>query len=1024
MIRRAIALIIFFYTITLSAQNVEGIVFDKITNSPIIGATVIIKNTKIGTITDFDGNFSLSNVPEGAILVFSYLGFVSQELVVNNNNISVYLEPSISELNEVVLVGYGAQSKKEVTGAVSVIDEVKIEKLNPSRVEQAMQGQIPGVNITSGSGSPGSGLNIRIRGISTNGNNNPLILVDGNVIEDLSVINPNDIKSINVLKDATAGIYGVRAANGVVLIETKTGKKDTPLNFSFDAYFGLQQTSKKLDLLGPTNYAIMVNDAAIAANRDAEFLLYPETGTDWQDEVFSTAPIVDLNLNGNGGTTKSAYSFGIALLDQEGIVAPKKSNFKRITARGNIRYDIIENLELSASTIYTNYNVNRLQENSTGSVLFNATNINPTLSVYDSTQSGGYTIAERLGGEIINPVAQIENSYNNFKADRISTNLGVKYTFFDDFVFNTKIQSNYAVVKSHVFRPEVYYGSSKNATTETNEVVENKDTYMDYTWDAFLTYHKNFNDVHDINFLIGTSVFKTTGEFTGMVGRNLNGNTIADAYVENANQITNRYPQSILDREANTFDVRLLSYFSRVQYMYKGKYLFSGVIRRDGSTRFGPNNRFGYFPSASMGWVISEEEFLKDKSFFNLLKLRASYGIIGSDRIRDYGYLSLLNGEGVYVNNQETTSEDLLVGLAEGGLANPEIKWEEQKTANIGIDAYLLDDKLNLTIDAFSRRTEGLLISAQVAGVLGASAPGSAAPVINAGTVENKGLEFSLGYEDELTEDLSFNASYNVTYVDNEVTFVSSEGGYEQDGVFGVGLGIVPSRMESGFPLGYFYGFKTDGIFQTQDEIDQSPVLTAGDNQPPAVKTRPGDLKFVDIDGDGFVNDEDKTYIGDPIPDYTMGFNLTVNYKKFDFGISAFASIGNEMVRDYERVELLANRGAYLLDRWTGSGTSNYVPRVSGKATVNNQYFSDYFVEDASFLRIQNIQLGYEFVDMLPNFGITSLRTYLSVNNLHTFTKYQGYDPSASTGNPIGAGIDKGFYPIAKSYFLGFNLKF
>ena len=887
-----------------------------------------------------------------------------------------------------------------------------------------MQGQIPGVNVTSGSGSPGSGLNIRIRGVSTNGNNNPLILVDGNVIEDLSVINPNDIKSINILKDATAGIYGVRAANGVILIETKTGKKDTPLNFSFDAYYGLQQTSKKLDLLGPTEYAKMVNDASTAANRDPEFVLYPETGTDWQDEVFSIAPIVDLNLNGNGGTTKSAYSFGISLLDQEGIVAPDKSNFKRITARGNIRYDIFDDLELSASTIYTKFDINRLQENSTGSVLFNATNMNPTLSVYDSEQSGGYTLAERLGGEIINPVAQIANTYNTTDADRISANLGLKYTLFDELVLNTKIQSNYAVVNGFTFKPEVYYGSSKNATTETNEVFENKDTYMDYTWDTFLTYHKNFNDVHDFNFLVGTSVFKTVGEFTGMVGRNLNGNTLADAYIDNANQVTNRFPQSILEREANTFDVRLLSYFSRIQYMYKGKYLLSGVIRRDGSTRFGPNNRFGYFPSASMGWVITEEEFMNDNSIFDLLKLRLSYGIIGSDRIRDYGYLSLLNGEGTYVNNQEITSDDLLVGLAEGGLANPEIKWEEQITANIGVDAYLLNDKLNFTVDAFSRRTEGLLISAQVAGVLGAYAPGSSAPVINAGTVENKGLEFSIGFQDDLTEDLSINTSYNVTYVDNEVTFVSSEGGFEQDGEFGVGLGIIPSRMEAGFPLGYFYGFKTDGIFQTQDEIDESPVLTAGDNQPAIVKTRPGDLKFVDIDGDGIINDEDKTYIGDPIADYTMGFNITLNYKKFDFGASAFASIGNEMVRNYERVELLANRGSYLLDRWTGPGTSNTVPRVSGKATVNNQFFSDYFVEDASFLRIQNVQLGYEFVDMLPNFWITSLRTYLSVNNLHTFTKYQGYDPSASTGEPIGAGIDQGFYPIARSYFFGINLKF
>lgn len=1015
-----------FTNILYSQSTATGTVKDNSTGVPLPGVSIVVQNTQNGVVTDFDGNFSISNIEAGSTIVFSYLGFESFSYVFNGEiNLQVGLVPSNSELEEVVLVGYGSQKKKEVTGAVSVIDFGDIEKLNTSTIDQALQGQVAGVNVSSSSGAPGSNLNIRIRGVSTNGNNNPLILLDGNVIEDLSVVNPNDIQSINILKDATAGIYGVRAANGVILIVTKSGKKNSKLKINLDAFFGIQQTSKKLDLLQPRDYAIFVNEAAAAGNKDPEFVIYPKAGTDWQDEVFEMAPISDLNLNGSFGTNKTAVSFGLSHLDQKGIVGPEKSNFNRITGRMNLKHDLLKNISISSTAIYTHSKRNVLQENSTGSVLFNATNMNPILSIYDSSQSAGYTIADRLGGEIINPLAQIENTYDTTLIDKFSATLGVEYSFLKNFKVTSNLQSNYSVVNSDVFRPEVFYGSSKNATTETNEVTENKDTYMDFTWDNFINYSNTFSEDHNLNVLLGTSAFRTAGKFTGLTGRNLVGNTLADAYVGNALMVTNRYDQASLDREANTFDVRLLSYFSRIQYNYKGKYLFSGMIRRDGSTRFGPNNKFGYFPSASLGWVASEEKFLNDISWISSLKFRMSHGIIGNDRIRDYGFLSVLSGEAVYVKNDEKTTEDLLVGLAEGGLANPNIKWEEQITSNFGIDASFFGDKLDLTLDVFSKRTEDLLISAQVAGVLGSRSPGSSPPVINAGTVENNGVEFSVSYRDQITENLSFNINYNLTKLENEVTFVAGENGFEKGGGFGVGLGIFPSRMEAGQPLGYFYGYKTDGIFQNQDEVDAGPVVAG------SLKTLPGDLRFTDIRNkdnepipDGLITEEDKTYLGDPIPDLVMGFNFGFNYKDFDLSVSTYASLGVEMIRDYERVELLANKGDYYLNRWSVEGTSTTIPRVTSKASVNNQFFSDYYVEDASYLRIQNVQLGYRLDDSVSSFGLESIRIYLSVNNLHTFTNYLGYDPSATSGAPIGGGIDKGFYPVPRSYFLGLNLKF
>ena len=1006
-----------FYSFAQSDQ-VSGTVLDSETKDPLPGATVLVKGTTIGTTTDFDGNFSLSDISVNSTLVVSYLGYTDTEIKITASaTYQILLNASANELQEIVVVGYGTQTKKEVTGAVTVLGAENIEKLNPTRIEQALQGQVSGVNITSGSGAPGSGLNIQIRGVSTNGDNRPLILLDGNVIEDLSVLNPKDIESINVIKDATAGIYGVRGANGVILITTKTGRKNTKLSIELDSYFGIQLTSKKIDLMQSAQYTNYSNDLA-------SFNIYKNTPTysiDWQDKVFEMAPMTSTNLSVSGGTEKSTYTAGVSYLYQDGIVGLNKSNFNRLTSRIKYQYDVLDNLKINTSVIYMHSEKNNLPEGGIGSVLYSAVNMSPLITVYNGNDYNelnnprSYSLIKAINAvEIINPVAQIYNANNTSLVDKFTASLGVDYSPWSNVKISSVFQMNHANVLNDVYRPVAYYGSSKSANRTKVEVVDHGSTFDDYTWDNFLTYENTFNDLLNMKILLGTSIFKTKGIFYGY------------SFEDGDEAVTPRFNADDKFKGADVFDSRLASVFYRIQLNYDNRYLLSGVVRRDGSSKFSPKNKFGIFPSASLGWNISEENFFSSTTINNL-KLRLSYGIIGNDRIGDFGFISRLNGEAVYSNNLEETEDDLLRGVAVGKLSNPEIRWEKQKTGNFGVDMSLFDSSLRISLDAYQRETEDLLIDAQVSGILGASAPGSGAPFINAGTVRNQGLEASIAYNTNFTDDLSFNISYNISTIDNEVLFVESENGFQQGGGWGVGLGIIPSRMEAGYPLGYFYGYKTNGLYQNQAEIDalDSNAFDAdGEDIYFHEGAEVGDLKFVDVNGDGYISDDDKTYIGDPIPDFTMGFSMGFQFKDFDFSASAYASIGNDMVRDYERQAMNTNRGTYMLNRWTPETGGNTIPRASGGSSINNNNFSDYFVEDASYLRIQNVQLGYTANDKINKFlRLDSLRMYVSANNLFTFTNYNGFDPSASGGSPIGAGIDKGFYPVSRTFMFGLNVK-
>lgn len=994
-------LIMCSFTIYAQNVNVTGTVTEATSGQPLPGVNVLIKDTSRGASTDFDGNFSLTDVPINSVLVFSYLGYQTKEVtVVNDQPLSVLLEEDSQSLDEVVVIGYGTQKKKEITGAVSVVSSETIEDLKPTRIEQALQGQVAGVNIVSNSGSPGAAATISIRGVSSNGDTRPLILVDGTVVEDLSVINPNDIESVNVLKDATAGIYGVRAANGVILITTKTGRKSMPITVEYNGYAGFQETTRKLPLLNATEYALLLNES-YAANGDP--LPFPDVsglgqGTDWQDEVFETAPIVSNAITIKGGGEKSTYAYSGSFLTQDGIVGGNKSNFSRFTHRLAYGLDFLENFNLNSGITWTTTSRRQLPENGIGSVLFNAINMAPTIGVNQA--------ANGLGFEVVNPRRQIDNTFDRFLVDKFNGNINLSYNFLKHFTAQASYQFNYAEVDRTLFSPEIDYGIQgtvdKVFDVDRSQVLETRDFFRDYTFDAFIKYERLFNDTHNLNVLLGTSVFKSTGNNTGFVGFGIPGNSIANASIEQASSVQNIFPFD------TTFDARLLSYFARVQYDYKGKYLLSAVIRRDGSSNFGPENKFGYFPSASVGWIISEESFF-NSGFVNFMKLRGSYGILGNDRIGAFRFVSVLDGEGVYVFD-----DNLQFGTTPGAISNPEIKWERQKTLDIGLDMRFWENRVDLTLDYYNKRTEDLLVSPPVSGILGASGPGSSSPFINAGVVENKGFEMTLGYTERFNDDARLSIRYNVATVDNNVVSVSGTGDFIPGGQFGVGQ-PEPARMEAGQPIGYFRGFRTNGIFQNQAQIDSSPVLN--DN------TLPGDLIFVDINGDGIIDDNDRTNIGDPIPDATMGLNISFDYKNFDFGAYAFASIGNDIIRNFERNLPNTNRTTYFLDRWRGEGTSNSFPRVTTGAT-NNTLFSDFYVEDGSFIRLQNVQLGYSFPsELLERWGLQKLRVYVSANNLFTLTEYSGYDPTASTGEPIGGGIDYGFYPTPRTYLLGMNLK-
>jgi TonB-linked SusC/RagA family outer membrane protein len=1011
-------LIIFsFFAILFSvygqAQDVSinGKVLDE-NGLPIPGASILVKGTSNATSTDFDGNYKINAASSGT-LVFSYLGYASlQEAINGRTRIEVKLSQTSQALQEVVVIGYGSQKKREVTGAVSVVDSKTLDILKPVRIEQALQGTVSGVNVTTTSGSPGAALDIRIRGIATNGDAAPLVIIDG-YIGELGLLNPNDVETMTVLKDAQAAIYGSAAANGVILVTTKTGKKNSKGKLSFNTYTGFQETARTLPTLNATQYALLLNESYANGGKALPYSNVSNLGrgTDWQREVLGrNVPIISHDLTFSGGSDKITYAVSGSHLDQEGIVGGDKSGFLRNTARVSLGADVSDKLKLKSNVIYTYFDRRTLLENGNASVLLNAVNAPSVLSPYDGDGNATVFPGGTLGNEMINPLAQIDNTYNNYNFKQISGNFGLDYTLFKDFVISSNLGFKSANSESKSFAKIVDYGGGKVFNQPRSSVSQNAINDNNYSFDIFATYNKTIANDHKIIAMVGNTIYKEYGNGLFATGFDVPNNSWDFADISLTNGAP---PEGTNPAGSYIYDERRLSYFSRVQYDFKGKYLLSGMLRRDSSTRFGPGNKVGYFPSVTAGWIVSDEGFFGQSKVVDFLKLRGSYGIVGNDRIPNNGYISQLNGEATYVFDG-----GIVNGRATGQIPNPNLKWEQAKKLDIGLDMNLFNNKVNIVADYFvDTRVDLLIPGIPVSGILGAQAPGASSPTINAGTVRNEGLEFAVNYKKDFSDDFNISLGYNVTFLRNNVVEINGAD-FLEGGVFGIGQ-PAPSRMEVGHSIGYFYGLKTNGVFQNQAEVDAAPSQVGVGS-----KASPGDIRYVDVNGDGEISFDDRTDIGDPIPAATMGFNVQLNYKGLDFSVYSFASVGNDMIRNYESISDDANRLTYSLDRWTGEGTSNFVPRVTTAGT-SNRVLSDYFVEDASYFRIQSAQLGYTLnSSFIERSGISKLRLYAGVNNLYTFTKYKGYDPGASNGNPIGGGIDDGFYPIPRTYLLGLNINF
>ena len=1027
-----------FFSFPFFSQNliITGKVVDE-NKETMPGVNIKVEGKEGGATTDLDGRYSITVDNQLNTLIFSFIGYKSQAVTVNDKiKIDIQLKPSSENLEEVVVVGYGTSRVKELTGATVQVKGESIERLNIPRMDQALQGQVSGVTISTNSGSPGGTSNIRIRGLSTSGNNNPLILVDGVVYDaqGLNALNPGDIESINVLKDATAGIYGVRAANGVIIIETKKGKKGSKPKFEVGSYYGMQSTTKKLNLLNAGEYALIKNEMFIRGGGQPIFNNTDlKVGSNWQDSIFQDAPVQSFNIGVTGGGKNSSYSIGGNYFSQDGIVGGKKSNFERYNARVNLVNSLSKKLTLTSVFLYTHEQRSVLAENGIGSVLYNTINAFPTRNIH--SPDGNYEYLDEVS-DIINPVAQIENTYNRSLTNKLVGKQEFEVKILDNLSFTNRLSYNYAIVDGKTFNPLAWYGSGKYANSALNanldpvmvfngfqynqnsdtydsvlvergaSVSEQRATYLDLNYESFLNYNLNISD-HNIKSTLGASVFRRKGDVLNGTGFNIPNNSIDYADIS-ASQSPGQFNQN--NTGSYEFEERLLSAFLRGEYSYKFKYIFSGVIRRDGSSKFGPNSRYGYFPSFSGAWIVSEESFLNYKPI-TFLKLRTSYGISGNDQIANFAYRALLNGEGVYVFDDIITA-----GVAIGTASNPDLKWETTRQLNIGFDLQLFNS-FDITANYFIKNTNDLLFSPNVSALIGSYGPGGYPPIVNAGNVSNKGFEFEFGYATNPNNPIVVNVNLNFTYLKNEVTSVPDGIDFIPGASFGVG-GNTATRFEAGFPIGYFFGYQTNGIYQNQSQIDNSNVIQDG--------AKVGDLIFVDQDGDGKINfndNSDKSNLGSPLPKFMFGTVLGFNFYGFDISANLYAAVGQKIIRNYERQQPYANQLDYVLDRWTVDNPSNEVP-IYTTASNRNGVFSDFFVENGSFLRVRNIQIGYILPkDFSKKFKTNYVRFYIAANNLFTFTKYMGYDPDIG-GGALSGGVDNGFYPQARTIMGGVNIKF
>ena len=1020
-------------------QIITGVIIDA-QNEPMIGVNVLVKGTTIGVVTDLDGKYSIEATVQSELVV-SYVGYLTQEIRVGNQSvINITLMEDNELLDEVVVIGYGVQKKKLSTGATLQVKGESIAKMNTNNPLQALQGQSPGVNISSSSGQPGSNMKVSIRGLGTVGNSSPLYLIDG-VGGDISTLNPADIESIDVLKDAaSAAIYGAQAANGVVLITTKSGKEGRT-QVSFDAYYGVQNVARKAKMLNAKEYMTIMDEQAVNSGNalydwSGIKSIYDPNGSiydiDWIDTMFKDdAATESYTLGVTGGSATSTYAISLGYMSQEGIVGGSDvSNYERYNFRVNTEHKLFDGFLKVGEQIGFVYKKNAGigVGNQYNNTLRSAFGVSPIAPVYsdNNTFDSPYndtTNSDWYNGDGNPYGAMMTNTNNENKTGTFNGNL---YAEIEP-IKNLKVRTVFGVVyNSNEYRDftPLYRFSVYSYNDVRTRVSQNMDHGLSLTWMNTATYDWTLGD-HAFNALIGMESFRHSGTRVRAANGGLKEgfDTWSYAYVNNG---TASSSTEGLGAEGNPHDEnRSVSYFGRLGWNLRETYMLNATLRADGSSRFASGNRFGYFPSVSAGWTLSNEAFMEEsRSWLDFLKVRASWGQVGNQSIDNYQYLApmkitnthYLFGSG-YGDADAASQLANNWGAYPNRLANEKIKWETSEQTNIGLDARFLDSRLGLNFDFYIKKTKDWLVRAPIL-----ATAGTGAPFINGGSVKNSGVELQLNWNDRIGRDFSYSIGLNGAYNKNEVGKIPTEDGI----IHGSSNQLYDNtpefyRAENGRPIGYFWGYKTEGLFQNNQDIADWIAAGKGVLQS---NPQPGDVKYTDVDRNGVIDDKDKINLGNGMPDFTFGINLGFNYKDFDFSILASGAAGQQIVQSYrQHASKYANYTTAILNRWTGEGTSNRIPRVT-EQNINWQ-FSDLFVQDADYLRISNITLGYDFSRIINLKFISQARLYAQVQNALTFTKYDGMDPEIGYGSDDWvSGIDVGYYPRPRTFLFGVNLKF
>ncbi len=1021
---------------TASGQNlpVSGTVSNKSTGEPLVGATISVKGTRTSTLTDATGHFTIAIPKAGSVLVFSYTGMKQVEFTVSDSKLAVNIqleESATSTLTDVVVVGYGTQKITKVSGAISTIKAADIEKLKPVRVEEALQGRASGVVVVN-SGTPGSKPTVLVRGIPSFSGTDPLVIIDGvpQTLTDFNSINAADIESVNLLKDAaTTAIYGVKGGNGVIVVTTKNGRKNQKTDISFNSNYGVQEVMNTLGVLNASEYAAMINEGSTTAGGPVIFpnLSTIGVGTNWQNEVFKMASMQTHTISARGGSEKMSYFLSAGWLNQGGIVGGNdKSRFNRGNLTANLNFDLAPKLKFILNTTAVLLDGRGIQENSFNSILGSAINFDPTVSKYNTVPNtvGTYGYSNLLLSEIFNPLTKLDNTFNKNIGNKLYGKGELQY----DVLKNLKLTTRFGYTKydgnAKSFTPLVFYGplnveNSMNADGSTvlgkhNSVSHEKTSNFNWTWESFANYNFKVKEDHNFETVLGFSMAKTSGNAAGATRQDVPFNSWEFADFSAATGNNTATNTNALSGYYYQYFRRNLSYFSRINYDYQEKYLASFTARRDGSYAFGKNNKYANFFSGSLGWVVSKESFFKS-DFIDHLKIRGSYGSIGNENVNPQ-FVSIITGGPSYgptANSNGYTFDDIFYpGSTVGSAANDALAWEKQLQANIGFDMTFFKRRFSISADYFRKDVDGLLFTPNGSLYLG-TVP---FPTANIGSTKSSGIDLMLSFNETFGKSLKFNTSVTFTTAKNEVTATNSDGTARIiGGSYFNGQSQNVTVFEKGQTPGYFYGFKTDGLFQNFAEV------TAGATQTGA---QPGDIRFVDMNKDGVINDQDKTKIGDPFPDFTLGWNVNLEYKNFDFTAFTYASVGNDVYRAYERNANYTNKDRMILARWTGENTTNSAknPRYSFTDANSNIRVSDRYVEDGSFIKIKNLQLGYTFPQQMTRKVFSRLRVYAQVKNAFTFTKYTGFDPEIA-GAIMDTGVDRGAYPQARTYAVGIDIK-